>query len=252
MDAHDLVAREAAHWASVLATLTRRYAWALARLDHDVAARAAAAAAARHAPAAYRRGALAVEQAARLAGAAPAAITTITPPALPDSLRADIVRGWRVAERLPNPEMGRAAAVNRALVNSLSLAWRAGSHDQVIDNPEVVGYRRVADGGACAVCLGLETGDVVADDTPFDAHPNCGCTMEPVTSDMPPPAPSGQDRFDAMTPTQQDALFYGRGGPEMADLVRTGRVRLADLVHRSPRRPRQASVVSQRPLKSFT
>ncbi|MCB0882688.1 MAG: hypothetical protein KDC33_10805 [Thermoleophilia bacterium] len=252
MDSRVAAVRGVALWIADLAVLTRRYAWAAAGLGEREAAAIVAQASARHLPAAYRRGAATIETVAQLAGAAAAALTTITPPRGPDTIRRDIMVGWTVAKQAPNPEMARAATVNRILTDALTRSWRQGGADQVADNPDVIGYRRVADGGACAVCLALETGDVVPDDEVFEAHPNCLCGMEPVTDGPDPVMRTGQQRFDAMTTAQQDALFYGRGGAAMADLVRSGRVGLADLVHRSPRRPGQTTVVSQRPLKSFT
>jgi hypothetical protein len=252
VDSRAAAVRGVALWIADLASLTRRYAWAAAALSDREAAAAVSAATARHMPAAYRRGAVTIETVAQIAGAAPAALTSITPPRLPETVRRDVAIGWMVAQKAPNPELARAAVVNRILTDTLTRGWRQGAADQVSDNPEVVGYRRVADGGACAVCLALETGDVVPDDEVFESHPNCLCGMEPVTGGPDPEIRTGQQRFDAMTAIQQDALFYGRGGAQMADLLRSGDLKLADLVRRSPRRPGQAAVVSQRPLKSFT
>jgi len=238
-------------WAARLAALTRRYGFILADMEAATAAAAAAAVAARQAPGAYQQGALLVEAAARAAGAAPAPLTSLTPPDPAHTIRSDVRRGWRWAERHQDTRIARAATAERVLRQSLLVAWRQGAGDQVTDNPEVVGYRRVADAGACAVCLALDTGEIADPSDTFDTHPGCGCGMEPVTSSSPPPAATGQDRFDAMSTAQQDTLFYGRGGAAMAALVRSGDVRLADIVHRFPRRPGQTAVVGQRPLASF-
>lgn len=238
-------------WAARLANLTRRYGFVIADMDVGAAATAAAAIAARQAPAAYQQGALLVEAAARAAGAAPAALTAITPPDAARSIRGDILRGWRWAEKHADTRIARASTAERVVRQSLMVAWRQGGSDQITDNPEVIGYRRVADAGACAVCLALDTGEVADPGDTFDTHPGCGCGMEPVTSTSPPPAANGADRFDAMTTAQQDLLFHGRGGSAMADLVRSGDVRLTDIVHRFPRRPGQTGVVGQRSLASF-
>lgn len=239
-------------WAARLAAFTRRYGFAIADLDIDGAIRAAIMIATRSAPAAYRDGAALVEQAARAAGAAPAVLTKVTPPDVPDTIRRDLHRGWRAAEHAHDARIARARTAEMVIRQANLLAWRQGSNDQVTDNPEIVGYRRVADAGACAVCLALDTGEAVDASEPFDTHPNCGCGVEPVTSTTPPPDTTGQDRFDRMTATEQDQLFYGRGGQEMADLVRSGQVGLADLVHRYPRRPGQSPVVGMRPLRHFS
>ena len=42
--------------------------------------------------------------------------------------------------------------------------------------------------------------------------------------------PTGQEMFDAMTPAEQDAQF----GPAKAKALREGRIKLEDLVDRSP------------------
>ena len=252
MDSRAAAVRGVALWMADLASLTRRYAWAAVALSDREAAAAVSAATARHMPAAYRRGAVTIETVAQIAGAAPAALTSITPPRVPETVRRDVAIGWMVAQKAPNPELARAAVVNRILTDTLTRGWRQGAADQVSDNPEVVGYRRVADGGACAVCLALETGDVVPDDEVFESHPNCLCGMEPVTEGANPEMLTGQQRFDAMATAQQDAIFYGRGGSQLADLVRSGEVTLADLVRRHYRPSGRPAAVSQRSLQSFT
>ena len=252
MSARRVVVAGTEEWVRVMRRVARRYGSILGSQPPDVAARGLIAATAGQAPNAYQRGAVLVATAARAAGARDVPLTSITPPAPAVGIARDVRAAWLAAEHHPAPDAARAAAVDRVMVQNLALAWRTGQADQVTDTQEIIGYRRVADGDACTVCLALDTGAIVADDTPFEAHPGCQCAMEPVTSDRPPPAPSGQDRFDQMTTAQQDLLFYGRGGPELAEMVRSGRVSLTDLVRRYPRKPGQTPVVGQRPLRDFT
>lgn len=240
-------------WLRALAVFTTRYAWIIARQPAGDATRIAARVAEAHAVVAYTRGATIVEHAARATGAPAAGITPPSPATMTTAIRHQVAAGWDLARRAPAPEAARAATVRRALTMSSALAWRQGTGDQVVENPEVTGWRRVANSAACAVCLALDDGAIHSDDTLFPSHNGCVCGMEPITTYADPPRMvTGQERFDRMTADEQDRLLYGRGGTKLADKIRSGDISLADLVTRYPRRPGEPPVVGQAPLKSFT
>lgn len=117
---------------------------------------------------------------------------------------------------------------------------------------EVVGYRRVTSGG-CGACLAAATGAIHETSEALDVHPHCHCSTEPVVKGVPDVVarPTGQEMFDAMPHAEQDALFERRGGAEKAELIRSGRVSLADLLS-GDRTPDLGRGLIETPLGSIT
>ena len=58
---------------------------------------------------------------------------------------------------------------------------------------------------------------------------------------------TGQERFDAMTPAEQDEQF----GPEKAEALRDGTISLADLVDHSPQATAE-DFITEKPLNAAT
>lgn len=95
----------------------------------------------------------------------------------------------------------------------------------------VRGWVRVTSPRPCGACLAL-AGKFSASSESIKVHAACQCTAEPVVRSLPDrfPRPTGQEIFDRMSPSEQDALFAGRGGADKADLVRSGAISLKALV----------------------
>lgn len=243
-------------WTTTVARVSRRYARDLSGVkDPGPVALAIGRLIVREAPNAQDIGAAGITAAVRAGGITPAAIATATAPGPPAALEQMVRRSWMAAAIHPDTVGARAAAVDRILSGALTLAWRAGSADQIRAEPEVTGYRRVANDGACGACLALQDGEIMPDDDPFEAHPGCLCTAEPVVSGLNDRSfgrPTGQERFDALSPAAQDLMFAGRGGAAKADLLRAGDIRIDDLVVRHARRPGQTPLLSERPLHALT
>lgn len=135
----------------------------------------------------------------------------------------------------------------------LTAAHRAGAAQQIEASPEVIGWRRVADPGACAVCLVLDDGTTHSDTTGFHTHPGCRCGAEPVMRGVNtrPPSKTGIDRLNAMTDRQLDTLFAGRGGPRVRELLRAGLIKPHELIRVRPRRPGQPVIIEQVPIRDL-
>lgn len=89
--------------------------------------------------------------------------------------RAAITRGRSYSEARAE---GRARAVANARTD-VALSARAAARDVMASTPEVVGYRRVTGGKACALCIGATKG-TYASETLMPIHDNCTCGVEPV------------------------------------------------------------------------
>lgn len=129
---------------------------------------------------------------------------------------------------------------------------RSALAEAIAREPRVRGWRRVTAGRPCGACLGL-AGGLRRTDRGLDVHPSCRCTAEPVLAGVEErfPRPSGRELFDAMTPEEQDALFAGSGGAAKADLIRSGKAQLADLIARDER-PQWGTVIAEAPLEALT
>lgn len=136
-----------------------------------------------------------------------------------------------------------AAALTRGLARAERLtatevlaASRSTLDDLITSEDRVVGWRRTTSATACVACLGSATGAIQRDAEVLEAHEHCRCTKEPVVRGVRETArrPTGEDIFDDLTPAQQDALFAGNGGGDIAELLRTGQLSLADTVATAP------------------
>lgn len=147
---------------------------------------------------------------------------------------------WRSTAQLPST--ARRAALERIIDQSLTNAWRDGMHAAMAAAPEVIGWRRVARAGCCGACLALADGRMIPLDVPLDGHPHCHCVAEPVikgVNDRRWGRQTGQQRWEAMSPAEQDEMFHGHGGAAKADVIRSGDASLDDLVAWAPRDPEQ-------------
>lgn len=131
------------------------------------------------------------------------------------------------------PEDASRAGLHQAVRLTVSEApapARTALADTILTDPHVVGWRRVTSGG-CGACLAAATVSY-GDHEPFQIHDNCQCSAEPIISDVPDhaPRPDGHDIFNGWSVAEQNA----RLGHEKAQLVRSGRVSLHDLLAVSP------------------
>lgn len=111
--------------------------------------------------------------------------------------------------------------------------------------PMFSGWRRVPVGETCAACLGLSDGSVMPATATLHIHAGCDCVQEPVVRDVADTArrPTGEDMFGSMTEARQAESI----GDAAADAVRSGQVKLSDLVGRSSM-ANEADWITQRPL----
>lgn len=75
-------------------------------------------------------------------------------------------------------ETGRARAVQIGRTDPM-LSARAGASHAMKADPRIVGYRRVADSGACSFCLVAAT-QRYHDADLMPIHPGCGCSVAPI------------------------------------------------------------------------
>lgn len=242
-------------WSIDLARLTRHYArtFAGAKEPRPVA-HALERIIRREGVNAHQRGAGGIATIVAAAGVRRPEVVEPAAPAPPDALERMVQESWMMAADHPDTAGARATAVDRILTGALALSWRVGSADEVRAEPVIVGYRRVAADGSCGACLALSDGAIQADDEAFEAHPSCTCAMEPVVREVNEGAsgrPSPQERFEALSAEAQDLMFAGHGGAAKADLLRSGAVRIDDLVARHARRPGETPLISERPLSAL-
>ncbi|MGE4424988.1 MAG: ADP-ribosyltransferase [Solirubrobacteraceae bacterium] len=143
-------------------------------------------------------------------------------------------------ERLTAVHAGRVA--HDATVD----AFRDAMFEQIAADPELIGWRRLAEPTACAACLALADGRVHTDRRML-RHTRCRCIPVPVTATS-APLPTGRELFDAMSEEEQDQAFGGRGGRVAAQALRDGKAELTDFVQiDEDRLERTDYVLSQRP-----
>lgn len=126
--------------------------------------------------------------------------------------------------------LARAVKATRSAVMDAS---RRALADMMRDESRVVGARRVTR-GTCGACMAL-AGERVDEGRPLESHPNCTCVPEPIVRGVRETVqrPTGEQMWEAMSRSEQDRFFIGRGGADKAELIRTGAVALAALVARS-------------------
>jgi hypothetical protein len=84
---------------------------------------------------------------------------------------------------------GALARAKAAGALDVQLAMRAAAEGARIRDPQIGGFRRVADGGACDFCLEVD-GAIVKSALAMPLHNHCGCGLEPLTESVDPtPAP---------------------------------------------------------------
>ncbi len=125
--------------------------------------------------------------------------------------------GRGLAEAMSFAEFSAARLARTEVVDAGSRAL-TGAADAI-----GVGWRWVAS-GTCGACLAMDDGSVRTG--PLNRHPGCRCVAAPSLGTA-EDRPTGRERFDAMTDTEQDALL----GPEKAGLLRSGEISWEDLVH---------------------
>jgi hypothetical protein len=132
-------------------------------------------------------------------------------------------------------QMGQARAT-RILAVELTATPRVVLDRKIAGTARVVGWRRVASANACGACLGAATGAIHESAIPLRVHGFCRCIKEAVVAgvDERHPRPTARETWASMTKREQNALFAGRGGADKAELIRSGRVDLEDLVHHQP------------------
>jgi hypothetical protein len=82
-----------------------------------------------------------------------------------------------------------AAGMARAAMTAatdVQLSQRAALGAVQAADPQIVGYRREIDGGACPFCQAL-AGAFSRDGGAGSLHPGCGCSWTPVVGSVPPP-----------------------------------------------------------------
>lgn len=113
--------------------------------------------------------------------------------------------------------MARGAAFLDMVVRTV-VADTGRQADQVamVANKNVVSYVRVVELPACSRCIIL-AGREYSVSTGFLRHPNCDCTMEPVTRKNKPTPVDAQDVFESMTPAQRRKAFGEAGTKAIED-----------------------------------
>ncbi len=172
----------------------------------------------------------------------------------------DLLRGALIAVRvsLLNGNGGEQALATglargvRGAAGQVLAAGRIAMDDLTQGDDRIIGWRRVAAGNACGVCLGAATGAIQADSELLLCHDSCRCTKEPVVAGVRDTVrrPTGEEVFAAKTPDEQNATFAGTGGEAKADLIRNGDVSLTDLIRTVPQAARPDQLV-EAPLQAL-
>ncbi|MER7361930.1 hypothetical protein [Nonomuraea wenchangensis] len=122
-----------------------------------------------------------------------------------------------LAEGVPMDEAMRRATAHMTMIAATQAAdaGRAAVEAGMTANPRWVSYVRVVNLPACSRCIIL-AGRTYSYSTGFQRHPNCDCSMMPVTSDD-VRVPSARGLFDEMSPAEQERRF-GKAGAEAVRL----------------------------------
>jgi hypothetical protein len=112
--------------------------------------------------------------------------------------------------------MARAGAF-LSMVTRTVIADTGRQADQaaMVGNRQVTSYVRVVELPACARCIIL-AGREYSVSTGFQRHPNCDCTMEPVTKRKAGYTLDAKDMYDRMSPEQRRKVF-GEAGARAID-----------------------------------
>jgi hypothetical protein len=105
------------------------------------------------------------------------------------------------------PAMASGQALMNAIVQTaVADAGRAADAVGMISRPAVTSYVRVVEGGACDRCL-LLAGREYSISQAFARHPNCKCSMEPVTSEHQPTPTSVETIYKTMSAGARKRTF---------------------------------------------
>lgn len=111
------------------------------------------------------------------AGAAPSDV--YTRPVV--EARSMLSRGGRLVDALA----AARARVTQTASTDVMLAARASATESMVRESRIVGYRRVADGRACPLCLTASTQRYHSGDL-MPIHPHCGCSVAPIIGSRDP------------------------------------------------------------------
>lgn len=164
--------------------------------------------------------------------------TTVAGGAIGDALRSTLVHSLMSIGQGNDVQSALAVGAQwaaRISDREVKGAARASLSDAMRSDDRIIGWERVTSDDPCGACLGLADEGLRATDEGLEIHDNCSCVAEPVVGHVEQDAPrdSGADTFDSLDEEQQDALFAGRGGAEVASLLRAGDISFSDLVTRS-------------------
>lgn len=112
--------------------------------------------------------------------------------------------------------MARAGAfLNMVTRTIVADTGRQADQASMVSNRQVTSYVRVVELPACARCIIL-AGREYSVSTGFLRHPNCDCTMEPVTKRKGGYTLDASDLFEQMTPAERHRVF-GEAGSKAID-----------------------------------
>jgi len=242
----DAVERAQHEWALIIAAESVRGAKsALEGVSPDLIAARASMIVEANVNAAGREGALTIDQVLAATGREPTGAADSIDLAPSIDVTSAVIRAWRKAraaaadgEQLHTGFL--RSELTRIIGDTLTDAWRDGQVAAMDAHPEIIGYRRITRPGCCGACLALANGDILPVGEPFEAHGRCRCTLEPVIADVNDSdwgRPTGAERWEQMSPGEQDETFAGHGGRAKADLLRAGVITLEQLITREPRPP---------------
>ena len=122
---------------------------------------------------------------------------------------------------------GRSAAVTtgmdraiRVTRGSVMVSSRSVVAERVEREAKITGWRRVTASTPCGACL-ARSGVLMSSSVVFETHDRCSCHAEPVLKGVPERVqrPTGQQRWDAMSPAERADLLRGAGGAAKAAAV---------------------------------
>lgn len=122
---------------------------------------------------------------------------------------------------------GRAAAMASGMDRTIRVtrgavmtSARGVTAERIDREPRISGWRRVTASRPCGACL-ARAGVLMTSAVVFESHDRCGCHAEPVLKGVPERVqrPTGQQRWDAMSPADRAELLRGAGGATKAAAV---------------------------------
>lgn len=116
-----------------------------------------------------------------------------------------------------------AAFLNMVTRTVVADTGRQADRVAMYANRKVTSYIRVVEMPACSRCIIL-AGREYSMSTGFQRHPNCDCTMEPVTKKHKPTITDAEDLYDAMSESQRKKVFGEAGAKAIADGARISTV----------------------------